>query len=208
MNRRKTYHLDDGKQKSSGFFVCLIFFLCGVFVGIFSARALDASGAFALRENTLSLIESISEGTHVSPSFFSTFWLTGRYHLLASFLGFSILGMFFLPVLAGVRGFYLSFSVAALIRAFGPPALPLALSLFGVWAMVSVPTFFFLANQSFDTAVQLGKSLFGGPKLLFSTLYGRKFLQVTVLSFLAVILLVLLELYFTPILVLWTSSFL
>lgn len=208
MNKKRKCRLDSGNENISGFFLCLIFFLCGIFVGVFAARALDAHGAFALRENIIGLIDSISTGSYPNPNFLSVFWLTGRYHLLALFLGFSILGVFALPLLAAVRGFYLSFSIAALIRAFGPAAFPLALSLFGIWSIITIPAFFFVLNQSFSTAAQLGKSLFSEPKVSFPTLYGRKFLQTMALSLFAIILTVILELSFTPTLLLWTSSFL
>ena len=208
MNKRRQYRFDESGQAVSGFFVCILFFLCGTFMGIFSARALDATGAFILRGNVLSLIESILGDYYTAPNFWMSLWLTGRYHLIAVFLGFSVLGVFLLPVLAAVRGFYLSFSIAALIRAFGPSAFPLALSLFGIWAVFTVPTLFFLLNHSFRTAVQLAGSLFSGPKVLFSHLYGRKFTVLTFLSFFTLVVVVLLELYFTRALVLWTSSFL
>ena len=208
MNKRKRQRLDGENQAISGFFISLVFFLCGIFLGIFSARALDANGALVLRESMMALVSEMTGEAYQAPSFLSAFWLVGRYHLLVVFLGFSVLGVMLLPFLAAVRGFYLSFSIAALVRAFGSSAYPLAFSLFGLWALFTVPTFFFLLNGSFATALALARSLFSGPKVFFWPLYGKRFLKVTIVSFVFLALIVLLELQLTPLLLTWAVGFL
>jgi len=153
-------------------------------------------------------IAQIRAGTVESPGFLSVFWIAGRDHLLVLFLGFSLLGVFCLPILSAVRGFYLSFSIAVFVRAFGTGGLPVALSLFGVSAVITVPCFFILVSQAFTATSELGRGVLGMGKPHIGTLYGRGYVLRTALCFLGILAAVLLELYVTPALVAWTSSFL
>ena len=187
---------------------CLIFFACGVVVGIFSARTLEEAGASALNQSVLASIEHLVTGARTGTGFLATAWAMGYLHLLVLFLGFSLLGVLIIPILAGVRGFYLSFSIAAFIRAFGFSGWPLAFSFFGLTALITIPCFFILASQGMSSSLALGRSLFGMEKAHFTALYGRAFLLRTVICTLALFLAVALERYISPMLVLWTRSFL
>ena len=177
-------------------------------MGTLSARSLDEAGTLALQLSMASYIDQITDGTFPVPGFWSTLWATGRSHLLVVFLGFSLFGVFCLPVAAGVRGFYLSFSIAAFIRAFGAGGWPVAFSLFGVGALITIPCFFILASQAFAASANLGKAALGGGRLQIGTLYGRDYLLRTGGCTVGILAAVLLELYLTPALVAWTSSFL
>jgi len=151
-------------------------------------------------------IAQILDGTHVVPGILSTLWMTGRVHLLVLFLGFSLLGTLCLPVVAGVRGFYLSFSIAAFIRAFGLGGWPVAFVLFGAGALITVPCFFLLATQAFATSANLGRSLLGGGKLSVRTLYSRAYVMRTAFCVVGLLSAVLVELYLTPVFVRWMGS--
>jgi len=188
--------------------VCGVFFLVGIVIGTFSAGSLDEAGTLALRHSMAEYIEQITAGTHIAPGFLSALWVTGRVPLLVLFLGFSLLGSLCLPVVAGVRGFYLSFSIAAFIRAFGAGGWPLAFALFGTGALITVPCFFILASQAFAASAQMGRSALGAGNVRAGALYGRGYLLRTGLCTAGILLAVLVELYVTPALVAWTSSLL
>ena len=208
MNRRPVHR---GKSESDGFFglmVCTIFFACGIIMGTFSARALDEKETWTLYQTLSGYIFQIADGTYVSPGFLSVLWSLGQYHLLALFLGFSLLGVLCLPILSGIRGFYLSFSIAAFIRAFGPEGWPVAFSLFGVGALITVPCFFLLVSQAFTASAQLGRGTLGGSGVFLGTLFHRGYILRAAICFLGILAAVLIEIYVTPILVSWTSSFL
>ena len=189
-----------------GLMVCAIFFAAGVVMGTFSARSLDLTETLALYTSISAYINQIADGTYVSPGFLSVLWLTGRYHLLALFLGFSLLGVLCLPVLAGVQGFYLSFSIAAFIRAFGAEGWPLAFSLFGIGALITIPCFFLLSTQAFATSAQLGRGVWEG-KVQLRTLCHRGYIIRTAICFVGILAAVLIELHVTPVLVAWLNTF-
>jgi len=191
-----------------GLVTCAVFFACGIIAGTFSARRLDATGTHALYESMMGYMEQIRAGTYASPGFLPVLWTAGRDHLIVLFLGFSLLGVLCLPILSSVRGFYLSFSIAALIRAFGMGGVPVALSLFGVGALFTLPAFFTLTTQAFSASTQMGRAAFGLGTVQIGALYGRRYLVRLILCFLGVLAAVLIELYVTPALVSWTSSLL
>ena len=208
MNRKAAYRARPPREEFFGLLVCAIFFLSGIVVGTFSAGSLDQTGTLAFRDSMAGYIDQIAAGTYTAPGFWATLWATGRVYLLVLFLGFSLLGPLCLPVVAGVRGFYLSFSIAVFIRAFGAGGWPLAFALFGVGALITVPCFFFLAAQAFRVSTHLGKSALGLEKVHIGTLYGREYMVRAGLCAIGILAAVLLELHVTPIFVAWTSSFL
>ena len=208
MKRRVAYDVAPLGEEFFALLVCAIFFLAGIVVGTFSARSLDEVGTLALRASMSVYIDQIIAGTAGSPSFWFVLWANGRTPLLVLFLGFSLLGAPVLPVVAGVRGFYLSFSIAAFIRAFGIGGWPLAFALFGVGALITVPCFFLLASQAFRASTHLGRGALTAGKIQVGMLYGRAYWTRTGLCAVLIVVAVLVELYVAPILVVVASSFL
>ena len=201
---RPGFHSED----FSGLMVCAIFFVSGIVIGTFSARTLDTAETWALYNSISGYLSQIADGTYISPGFLSVLWSTGRYHLLILFLGFSLLGVLCLPIVSGMRGFYLSFSIAAFLRAFGTEGWPVAFSLFGVGALITVPSFFLLASQSFTASAHLGRAVWGTSKVHARTLYHRGYLIRAAICFVGLLAAAAIELYVTPAFVVWTSSFL
>jgi stage II sporulation protein M len=94
-------------------------------------------------------------------------------------LGFSIFGVFCVPVLSAVRGFFLCFSISAIVRHFGGDGVFLALAIFGVSAAVTVPCFFILSVQSFSSSLYVlrGMSAKGRIGLISQPPGGRRFFR-------------------------------
>ena len=208
MSRKVAHKSRPDKDELFGLMICTIFFACGIVVGTFSARVLDYAETLALYTSISGYINQIADATYVPPGFLSVLWATGRYHLLVLFLGSSLLGVLCLPVLSGIRGFYLSFSIAAFIRAFGPEGWPVAFALFGVGALITVPCFFLLVSQAFTSSARLGRGVLGPGRVHLRTLYHRGHIIRTAICFVGILAAVLLELYVTPFLVAWLSAFL
>jgi len=208
MKRKMTYQMGSDRRGFLGLMVCGIFFACGIILGTVSARRLDALGTQVLYESMMGYMEQIRAGTYVSPGFLSVLWTAGRDHLLVLFLGFSLLGSLCLPILSGVRGFYLSFPIAAFIRAFGTGGVPVALSLFGVGALFTLPIFFVLTEQAFSASAEMGRMVLGVGNVQIGALYGRGFLRKLIFCSFGILAAVFVEIYLTPALVSWTSSFL
>jgi len=207
MKRNRIGRGDSDQRGFLGLLICAVFFVCGIIVGTFSARRLDTAGTHALYESMVGYMEQVRAGIYISPGFFTVLWTTGRDHLIVLFLGFSLLGAFCLPVLSGVRGFYLSFSIAAFVRVFGMDGVPVALSLFGVGTLLTLPAFFILVTQAFSASAQMAKAVFGIGTLQVGLLYGRGYWLRLIVCFLGILAAVFIEIYLTPALVSWTSSF-
>ncbi|NLA86338.1 MAG: hypothetical protein GX847_03455, partial [Clostridiales bacterium] len=93
-------------------------------------------------------------------SLFSAVASNFKYHLLALFLGFSILGVVSIPFLSAVRGFFLSFSVSAVIKLFGSRGILLALSIFGINTLITIPCFFVLSVSAFSASLYILRLVF------------------------------------------------
>lgn len=96
-----------------------------------------------------------------------------RYPLLAVLLGFASVGVVLLPVLTVAYGFFLSFSVCCFTAAFGSNGVLLALSVFGLRCLVTLPCYFALAAPSLNNAVALAALSVGGGKRTARPVYGK-----------------------------------
>lgn len=139
-----------------GLIVCGALFLCGGIVGITAAGFVNGSAALDFLAGYLS--RAGESPAHIG-SFVSAFLSAGLYPFAAVFFGFSVLGVFCIPALSAVRGFFLCFSISVVVRHFGGSGISLSLALFGINALFTVPCFFILSVQSFTSSFQLFKSV-------------------------------------------------
>ena len=84
-------------------------------------------------------------GANAKPDFASALLDVFKYNILSIALGFSILGVFCIPALMALRGFFLSFSVSTVVRVIGGKGVTLALAIFGANTLITVPCFFILS---------------------------------------------------------------
>ena len=88
-------------------------------------------------------------------------WGQAKYVLAALVLGLTALGALGLPVLFGVRGFFLSFPAACFCRVFGGRGLLPAFVLFGLPALLWAPALFLAGVQGLLSAQQLLRRVLG-----------------------------------------------
>ena len=96
-----------------------------------------------------------------------------RYPLLAFLLGFASIGVVLLPCVTAAYGFFLSFSVCCFTAAFGVDGVLLALAVFGLRCMVTLPCYFLLAAASWGTSAGLAAVSFGRGRRTAPVVYGR-----------------------------------
>lgn len=130
-------------------------FLAGLFLGqVLSARvSSDTSG-----ELTKYLTGYFSLGSPPELSaktIYSTLIIYFRYPLLAFLLGFASVGVALLPILTVAYGLFLSFSVCCFTAAFGRAGVLLALSVFGMRCIITLPCYFALAVPALEKSVAL-----------------------------------------------------
>ena len=155
------------KKNYLGLLACGALFLCGCIAGTVSAGCIDEGTM--LNDYITGFLSIFTNDTSPKLSLFSSLANNFKYQLIALFLGFSVIGVFLLPILSAVRGFFLSFSVAAIIRLLGSKGILLTLALFGVNTLITVPCFYY---------IRLGILRFAVPlRLVFSKTLKIRFLR-------------------------------
>lgn len=166
--RRET--TERGRQLSRLLFLALFFF-AGVVLGqVFSSRVPDATGDELACYLTDFL--KVEEGDASPRAALSAAVLYFRYPLAAFLLGFASIGVLALPLMTGAFGFFLSFSVCCFTAAFGPDGVLLALAVFGLRCVVTLPCYFLLAVPALDRSAALACLSLGGGRR--PALYGRE----------------------------------
>lgn len=137
-------------------------FVLGALGGFCLAGWLSGRGWFSFGRwlESYAMGLSLVEGEGVS--FWAVLWDALRWPLLALGLGYTALGVWLLPAMFALRGFFLCFSVAALSGA-GQGGFWLALVLLGVGGLVKLPAFFFLGIHSWTQAVAQERQLLALP---------------------------------------------
>ena len=102
----------------------------------------------------------------------STLMIYFRYPALAFLLGFSSIGIVLLPALSLAYGFFLSFSVCCFTASFGGGGVLLALAVFGLRCVVTLPCYFALAVPSLRNAVSLAALSVGRGRRVQPVQYG------------------------------------
>ncbi|MDR3278125.1 MAG: hypothetical protein LBT12_05070 [Oscillospiraceae bacterium] len=172
MNRRlpTPARLDAGSD-SLGLLLCAALFLCGCAAGTVAAGLAPPGDAL-----TQYISGVLPPEGGARPLFPVVLLGVCKYHLAALFFGFSLLGALCIPGIVAMRGFFLCFSVSYIVRGFGLGGVPLALSMFALDAVFTVPCFFVMAVQSFSSSRRLlaGVLSRGGGESAYGSVFFRR----------------------------------
>ena len=187
-----------------GLILSAALFLCGCIVGIISAGFVsNASGL----SGYISGLVPLKVGQAISqPNFLSIFFNSTKYHIFSLFFAFSVLGVICVPLMMAVRGFFLCFSISVIVRLLGGQGILLALSIFGIGALITVPCLFILSAQTFSASADLLKVVFSRAGRFAAGIYNRKFFTTAAFCFAIPALSALIDLLLTPKLVLLVVS--
>lgn len=154
------------------FFLCLgmltVFFLAGVIYGqVLAKRNPDAVNA-ELNQYLTDYCTLDADEESSGRVFLSALLIYFRYPVLAFLLGFVAPGAVLLPLVSAAFGFFLSFSACCFAGAFGDVGVLVALAVFGLRCLVTLPCFFVLAVSALQRAVTalLGRFAGRGKRLL------------------------------------------
>lgn len=154
--------------------ILALFFFAGVVLGqVFSSRIPDATGE-ELRRYLTDFLNLEEAGDFSSRTALSAAVLYFRYPLSAFLLGFASIGILLLPLMTGIFGFFLSYSVCCFTAAFGPDGVLLALAVFGLRCAVTLPCYFLLAVPSLERSMALVSLSFGKGRRSTPVVYGRE----------------------------------
>lgn len=140
-----------GKQLRGSFnpqlLILCLFFLMGVAAGLLAQRLVSIESHTELREYLQRYAAALSRDSLTPVSFFRVLAVYFRYPVMAFCLGFCSLGIFLLPVLCAVQGFFLSFSVGCFVAAMGRYGAYLAFCAFGLRVLFTLPCLMLIAMQ-------------------------------------------------------------
>lgn len=134
------------------FAFCAVSFLLGVLLGVLLSGGVT-EGDFA-SELFSGYGKSVLSGGG-KPNFTSVFLSVAWYHLLAILLSFTMLGVALIPLVSAVRGFTLSFTLAALVRLYASQGVAAGMLLVGFTALLSVPIFFLVSVDAMCASGEL-----------------------------------------------------
>lgn len=167
-------------------------FFSGAVGGILLARWLSGQGIVSLQNWMAGYALAFTTQGGVRVPFGAVLWDMVRWPLFLWLLGYSAMGRWMLPAAFGMRGFLLAFGVAGLAWSVDR-GLALALALFGLSNLVSLPVCFLLGVQSWERAVTIRDRLFAIPSGL-----NGKYWRKSALALGALLLGALMEYWFLP----------
>lgn len=141
--------------------VLSLFFLLGVLLGQVFSRYVPSDTGQELRQYLSDFVQLDSSRKQNAGVALSTLALYFRYGLLAFLLGFASIGVILLPCLTVAFGCFLSFSVCCFTATFGGDGILLALAVFGLRCIVTLPCYFLLSAASWRSAAVLARLSFG-----------------------------------------------
>ena len=127
-------------------FVLALFFSAGAVLGqVLSVRCGSS-------EELNRYLEDFFRLEHTSGGIGTAVLVYFRYPVLAFLMGFTAVGVLFLPLLSACFGFFLSFATCSFVSAYGDGGLLLAASVLGLRCLVTLPCYFCLAPPALRDA--------------------------------------------------------
>ncbi len=158
----------------------------GVVLGGLTARATEAE---ALSRSLDSCLEAVQAGT-LNAEWLPLIWKCVRFPAVVFLCGFSVLGLAVVPVVLGMEGFTLAFSVSAFLRVYGLAGYLPALAAFGLGGFAAMPALMVLSLQCWQASGRLAERLKTGRRTL---IYNAEYWEGCALCGLLTILRVLIE---------------
>lgn len=159
-------------EQAAGLAVLGIAFLLGGGAGCLFAALSSGDGAQEL-SGYLAGYLALAQSGQLPQSLWPVLWEQLKYSLAALVLSVTALGTIGLPILFGVRGFFLTFSSACFWRIFGLRGLFPAFILFELPALLWAPALFLLGTPGFLSARRLLSPGAGGGTALNGSFWYR-----------------------------------
>ena len=190
LRRRKSIRLSFISREKIYALLLGAFFLLGGLLGCLVAGCIHGEGGDALRTYLESFFSLVGEGG-MTVDFGQVVWNQLWCPALVFLMGFTMIGAVGLPVLFALRGFGFVFGVACFFRIFGGVGIVPAVCLFGLPAVLWVPSLFVLGIDSMQCAHRLAGTVRG---------QGRNW-YICIVCWGAVVVSALLEYFVLPVMV-------
>lgn len=144
------HHLNDPQL----LLLCL-FVAAGAVAGYLAQKTVGTASNAELGAYLQQYADTCARDAFVPASFLQVLAVYFRYPLVAFCLGFCTIGVYLLPILCMVQGFFLSFSICCFAAALGSCGVYLAFAALGLRTLVTLPCLLLLALQAFNRAKAL-----------------------------------------------------
>ena len=151
-----------------------LFFFVGVILGQVLSGQIPATTGDELSRYLSDYIALGGELTVTGKTAVSALVIYLRYPLLAFLLGFASVGIVLIPCLSIAYGFFLSFSVCCFTATFGSDGVLLAVAVFGLRCLITLPFYFLLAAPALNTSAAFAAVSFGRERRALPVAYDRK----------------------------------
>ena len=190
-------------SRNAALLVACALFLCGALLGCLFAFRIKGES----QQTLLAYLEGFVQGVNsqqtpwarIGKAFMNAF----QFHLPVFLLGFTVIGVVGIPLLLAAKGFFLSFTLACFIFAYGKAGVWLAFGAFGVQNMILIPCLLYLAFDGFFASASLLSLAMGHVRKtsvnVFGSSYWIRFAFVALLLTAAV----LYEAFAAPLLIRW-----
>lgn len=182
----------------AGLLISAAAFTLGSAVACVCAKYVTGDGLSSLSGYVLNYVEALKAGSFVRPGFFSVMFDVLKYAALIFAVGFSFLGVAGVPIVLALRGFFLCFTISAFVIAFGYPGFAIAVAVFGLPTLITLPCLFALASRSFSSAGILLNSVRDKPSGGGRRAFDRAFFLNALVCLGFLLLAVFLEYFVTP----------
>lgn len=193
--RRKRFMvcIDCGKADFPALIIFCAMFIAGSIIGVIAAGYITS---YSYSGDALALL-GFASGDGGS-GVFLRFLSDSKYHIISFLLGFTLFGTVVVPIVFGIRGFFLAFCVSTAARCLGG-SFPLAVLLaYLPAALISLPCLFVISLRSFDASRQLNGSIFLRRSSLAPKVYDKSYFTVCMLCILIMLLLSIFDLHILP----------
>ena len=192
------------KAQFFGLLICGVLFLVGCIAGTFSSGFVNDTGQ--LDRILTEYISFYINDSPVNLDFISAAFDAFKYPLAALFFGLSVLGVLLVPVLSAVRGFMLSYSISAIVRLLGGKGVWLALSVFGIRTLITIPCFFILNVYAYSCSSYIFRQSFSKNMKITASPFNRRAVIVCVICLLVLFASALIDTYLSPLLIGFAAS--
>ena len=187
-----------GNSISVSLAILSAFLLCGIVAGAVTASYIGGDSGETLTEYMSRYVTAFGQGENPLTLLPATIWSTYKYPLCAFLFGFTVLGVLLIPGTVVLRGFFLAFSVGSMVKLFGMPGLWLAFSIFGIQTFIGLPCLLIISAQGFVAARSFARMMSGGKRVMIGSVFPRGYFVLFSVCMIALLVVVLLELFVTP----------
>lgn len=129
-----------------------LFVAVGAVAGYLAHKTVGAASNAELSTYLQQYADAYEQDAYVPGSLLQVLAVYFRYPIVAFCLGFCTIGVYLLPVLCMVQGFFLSFSVCCFAASLGRCGVYLAFAALGLRVLITLPCLLLLALQAFNGA--------------------------------------------------------